>query len=201
MIAFLRGSLLEKHPTQVIIETHGVGYEVTIPVSTFSVLPDPPSTATLRVYTHVREDALQLFGFATIEEKALFEKLISVSGIGPKLAITVLSGLAAADLVSAIRGGSIERLTRVPGIGKKTAERLIVELRDKLDSLAPSGVAVGKMPLEPALSDLDQDVLSALVNLGAAKPQAEGAIRKARSAAGATQDFQTLFRKAMEYLR
>lgn len=200
MIAFLRGSLLEKHPTQVILETHGVGYEVTIPVSTFSVLPDAPATTTLRVYTHVREDALQLFGFATVEEKVLFEKLISVSGIGPKLAITVLSGLAAADLVAAIRGGSIERLTRVPGIGKKTAERLIVELRDKLDSLAVPGAGTGKMPLEPALSDLDQDVLSALVNLGAAKPQAEGAIRKARSA-GATGDFQTLFRKAMEYLR
>ena len=119
MIAFLKGALIEKRPTQVVIETSGgVGYEVTIPVSTYSVLPEPPASTTLRIYTHVREDALQLFGFGTAEEKALFEKLITVSGVGPKLAITVLSGLAAAELAAAIKGAQIERLTRVPGIGK-----------------------------------------------------------------------------------
>ena len=202
MIAFLRGPLLEKHPTQVIVDVNGVGYDVTIPVSTFSVLGDPPAVVSLRVYTHVREDIIQLFGFATGEEKALFEKLISVSGVGPKLAITMLSGLAAGDLVQAIRAGQLERLTRVPGIGKKTAERLVVELRDKLDALAAGGPPASTSAVAAPLSldELDQDVLSALVNLGAARAQAEAAIRKAR-AAGEADDFQTLFRRAMEHLR
>src|SRR5688500_17723623 len=124
MIAFLRGTLLEKHPNQVIVDTHGVGYDVTIPVSTFSTLPETGAPVVLRVHTHVREDALALFGFATADEKQLFERLIGVSGIGPKLAITVLSGLATADLVQAIRGAQIEMLVRIPGVGKKTAERI-----------------------------------------------------------------------------
>src|SRR5579863_7733506 len=135
MIAFLRGKLLEKHPNQVIVETAGVGYDVVIPVSTFSALPDSGAEVALRIHTHVREDTLALFGFLTPEEKLLFEKLISVSGIGPKLAITALSGLATPSLISAIRNSSVEHLVRIPGIGKKTAERIVLELKDKLEML------------------------------------------------------------------
>ena len=120
MIASVRGKLIEKHPNQVIVEAGGVGYDVLIPVSTFSALPDVGAEVRLRIYTHVREDALALFGFFTPEEKIIFEKLISVSGIGPKLAITVLSGLATADLISAIRNASVDLLVRIPGVGKKT---------------------------------------------------------------------------------
>src|SRR6187200_286351 len=135
MIAHLRGTLLEKHPNQAIVDAQGVGYDVTIPISTFSTLPNLGESVALRIHTHVREDAIALFGFAKAEEKALFEKLIAVSGIGPKLAITILSGLAASDLVQAIRGGAVERLVRIPGIGKKTAERMVLELRDKLEGV------------------------------------------------------------------
>lgn len=200
MIALLRGVLMEKHPNQAIVETGGVGYDVTIPVSTYTHLPDAGAEVRLRIHTHVREDALALYGFLTQEEKALFEKLINVSGIGPKLAITILSGLAAADLIHAIRRGEVERLVRIPGIGKKTAERLVLELRDKL------AAAAGEEP-EPAaavLSAIDQDVLSALLNLGCARPQAEAAVRKAKAAAGASggaPEFEPLFRRALELVR
>src|SRR5213075_3283944 len=132
MIALLRGVLVEKHPNQAIVETGGVGYDVTIPVSTFTKLPDMGAEVRLRIHTHVREDALSLYGFLTQDEKALFEKLISVSGIGPTLAIKILSGLAAADLILSIRRGEVEKLVKIPGIGKKTAERMVLELRDKL---------------------------------------------------------------------
>jgi Holliday junction DNA helicase RuvA len=201
MIAHLRGTLLEKHPNQAIVDAQGVGYDVTIPISTFSTLPNLGESVALRIHTHVREDAIALFGFAKPEEKALFEKLIAVSGIGPKLAITILSGLAASDLVQAIRGGAVERLVRIPGIGKKTAERMILELRDKLEGVM---LAEKSMPSPttsgPALDDMERDALSALVNLGANRPQAEAAVRKAR-AAHKDADFETLFRKAMENLR
>lgn len=203
MIAFLRGTLLEKHPNQVILEASGVGYDVTIPVSTFSALPAAGAQAVLRIHTHVREDALALFGFATQEEKALFEKLIGVSGIGPKLAITILSGLATADLVSSIRGSMVERLVRIPGVGKKTAERLVVELRDKLDGIAAGAPGAGSAPVTaagPLPSQLEQDVISALTNLGAQRPQAEAAIRKARASVQG-DEFEPLFRRAMELLR
>src|SRR5690242_2175631 len=132
MIASLRGTLIEKHPNQAVVDVAGVGYDVTIPISTFSALPGAGTEVRLRVHTHVREDALALYGFLTHDEKALFEKLISVSGIGPKLGITVLSGLPAADLITAIRAGNVDRLVRIPGVGKKTAERMVLELRDKL---------------------------------------------------------------------
>ena len=132
MIAMLRGVLLEKHPNQAIVEAGGVGYDVTIPVSTYTQLPDSGAEVRLRIHTHVREDALALFGFLTQDEKAIFEKLIGVSGIGPTLAVKILSGLAAPDLIHAIRRGEVERLVRIPGIGKKTAERMVLELRDKL---------------------------------------------------------------------
>ncbi len=197
MIASIRGVLVEKHPNQAVVETGGVGYDVTIPVSTFSHLPDTGAEVRLRIHTHVREDTLALFGFLTQDEKALFEKLISVSGIGPKLAVTILSGLAAVDLIHAIRRGEVERLVRIPGIGKKTAERLVLELRDKLP------VVTGEEPAAApavALSAVDQDVLSALLNLGCARPQAESAVRKAK-VAGAPADFEPLFRRALELVR
>lgn len=200
MIGQLRGTLLEKHPNEAIIDVHGVGYQVTIPVSTFSALPDTGAEVKLQIHTHVREDAIALFGFLTRNEKALFEKLISVSGIGPKLGVTVLSGLAAADLVAAIRAGNVQQLTRVPGIGKKTAERLVVELRDKLDQLGPAGPAPSATPAGPNFTPVDEDVLSALVNLGCPKPAAEAAIRRAR-AAGIGDSFEPLFRKALELVR
>src|SRR5438309_1809480 len=133
MIAHLRGKLIARHPNQAIVETAGVGYDVTISVPTFSGLPPLGSEVTLHIHTHVREDQLALYGFLRPEEKQLFEKLLTVSGIGPKLAITILSGMAADDMVKAIRGNDVVRLTRIPGIGKKTAERMVLELRDKLD--------------------------------------------------------------------
>ena len=192
MIAHLRGTLLEKHPNLVIVEAGGVGYEIMVPVSTFSALPAAGDAVTLRIHTHVREDILALYGFATAEEKRLFERLISVSGIGPRLAVTVLSGLPVADLIEAIRAAQIERLVRIPGVGKKTAERIVVELRDKFAQL-PQAEA-------HAATGIEQDVLSALVNLGCQRAQAETAIRKAR-AAGAAMEFEPLFRRAMEFIR
>lgn len=198
MIAFLRGKVLEKHPGQTILDVGGVGYDVIIPVSTYTKLPDDGSEARLYIHTHVREDALALFGFATKEEKTVFEKLIGVSGIGPKLAVTVLSGLATADLVGAIRSGDLVRLTRIPGVGKKTAERMVVELRDKLD-LLPGG-EMKKASAVPAMSDLEQDVLSALMNLGSQRPAAEAAILKLKNN-GAPEDFETYFRRALELVR
>jgi len=200
MIGQLRGTILEKHPNEAILDVHGVGYQVTIPVSTFSALPDIGVEVKLQIHTHVREDAIALFGFLTKDEKALFEKLISVSGIGPKLGVTVLSGLPTADLIAAIRSGNHQQLTRVPGIGKKTAERLVVELRDKLDLLSHGAPAPTATPAGPAFTPVDEDVLSALTNLGCPKPAAEAAIRKAR-AAGIGDSFEPLFRKALELVR
>jgi len=198
MIAFLHGTLLEKHPNQVIVDVGGVGYDVTIPVSTFPALPAVGSEVRLRIHTHVREDALALYGFLTEDEKALFEKLIGVSGIGPSLAVKVLSGLPTADLAGAIRQGLVEHLVRIPGVGKKTAERIVLELRDKLELLGAAAVA--PVAQAAALSALDQDVLSALVNLGCARPVAEAAVRKAKSQ-GPADEFEPLFRRALELIR
>jgi holliday junction DNA helicase RuvA len=195
MIALLRGILLEKHPNRTIVDVGGVGYDVIVPVSTFARLPDTGAEVRLRIHTHVREDALALYGFLTADEEMLFEKLIGVSGIGPKLAVTVLSGLAAADLMGAIRRGETERLVRIPGVGKKTAERMVLELRDKL----PPAAAAEGGPAPAALSAIDQDVLSALLNLGCARPAAEAAVRKAKAAGVA--EFEPLFRKALELVR
>ena len=199
MIAHLRGTLLEKHPNQAIVEAGGVGYDVTIPVSTYTALAAPGTEVALRIHTQVREDAIALFGFTTVQEKALFEKLISVSGIGPKLAITVLSGIQWPELVRIIRGGDVPLLVRVPGIGKKTAERIVLELRDKLEALgvAPSApktaVACIREPIEA-------DVISALTNLGAQQGAAEMAVRKAIDA-GTAKEFEPLFRRSLELLR
>src|SRR2546430_5542920 len=138
MFAHLRGVLLEKHPNQAIVEAGGVGYDVTIAVPTFTKLPDVGAEVRLRIHTHVREDALSLYGFLTQDEKALFEKLISVGGIGPTLAIKILSGLAAPDLILSIRRGEVEKLVKIPGIGKKTADRMVLELRDKMPAITGS---------------------------------------------------------------
>ncbi|MBI5281261.1 MAG: Holliday junction branch migration protein RuvA [Candidatus Solibacter usitatus] len=200
MIAHLRGLLLDKHPNQAVVEASGVGYDVVISVGTFSALPQAGSEVKLRIHTHVREDAIQLFGFLTAEEKALFEKLIAVSGIGPKLAITVLSGISAPDLIRAIRAADIPMLTRVPGIGKKTAERIVLELRDKLDGLGTTPGQDPKGPASPVFSLDESDVVSALVNLGCQRAAAETAVRKAAAELDA-QGFEPLFRRAMELLR
>jgi Holliday junction DNA helicase RuvA len=199
MIAHLRGILLEKHPNQAIVETAGVGYDVTIPVSTFTHLPDAGAEVRLRIHTHVREDALALYGFLTQDEKALFEKLIDVSGIGPTLAVKILSGLAAPDLINYIRRGEVDRLVRIPGIGKKTAERMVLELRDKLPAV--SGAGPDAAAADTLSSPVDQDVLSALLNLGCARPQAEAAVRKAKAGGGGMMEFEPLFRRALELVR
>ncbi|HEV2114192.1 MAG TPA: Holliday junction branch migration protein RuvA, partial [Terriglobales bacterium] len=157
MIAHLRGKLIAKSPNQVIVEAGGVGYELAISIPTFSAMPALNAEVALHVHTHVREDALALYGFVRRDEKQLFEKLIAVSGIGPKLGITILSGMATEAMVAAIRGNDVASLTRIPGIGKKTAERMVLELRDKLDQFAAA-------PARPAVSAVEEDVLSALVN-------------------------------------
>ena len=201
MIAFLRGRLLEKHPNQIIVETGGVGYDVVIPISTFSALPEAGSEVKLRIHTHVREDALALFGFLTSDEKTIFEKLISVSGIGPTLAIKVLSGMATSDLTAAIRNGHVEQLVRIPGVGKKTAERIVLELKDKLEGVAAMAAAgVPASLAASALSVIEQDVMSALLNLGCNRASAEAAVRKAKTA-GAPAEFEPLFRKSLELVR
>lgn len=200
MISHLRGILLEKHPNQVVVDVQGVGYEVTIPVSAFSSLPGAGEPVQLHVHTHVREDTLALFGFLSAGDRALFEKLIAVSGIGPKLAITALSGLTAADLVAAIRSGSVEQLVRIPGVGKKTAERMVLELRDKLDLLGLAAPADAATPPRSAFSSTEEDVISALMNFGATRAASEGAVVKARSASE-PNDFDPLFRRALKLVR
>jgi Holliday junction DNA helicase RuvA len=191
MIAHLRGKLLSKHPNQAIVETGGVGYDVTISVPTFSDLPAVGSEVALHIHTHVREDALALYGFLRPSEKLLFEKLITVSGIGPKLAITILSGMAADEMVGAIRGNDVAKLTRIPGIGRKTAERMVLELRDKLPEAGPAAAAA-----MPTVSATEEDVLSALVNLGYQRAAAEKALAIATKN-GKGQSFDALFREAL----
>jgi Holliday junction DNA helicase RuvA len=198
MIAYLRGKLLAKHPNQVVVETSGVGYEVNISVPTFSELPANGSEVALHIHTHVREDVIALYGFLRPAEKQLFEKLMTVSGIGAKLAITILSGMAADDMAAAIRGNDVARLTRIPGIGKKTAERMVLELRDKLPAAA--GTA---SPTVPPMSAIQEDVLSALLNLGYQRTAAEKALANAvKHGEGKTEKggFDSLFREALAAL-
>jgi Holliday junction DNA helicase RuvA len=161
MIAHLRGKVFEKHPNRLIVDVAGVGYDVLVPLSTFYTCGDPGSEIALRIHTHVREDQLALYGFATPLELAMFEKLIAVSGIGPKLALAVLSGIETRDLVGAIQRSDLARLTAIPGVGKKTAERICVELRDRL----PKAVAGTDTPASPG-DTLRDDLVSALINLG-----------------------------------
>jgi holliday junction DNA helicase RuvA len=194
MIAHLRGKLLAKHPNQAIVETAGVGYDVTISVPTFSDLPEAGAEVALHIHTHVREDVIALYGFLRPSEKLLFEKLITVSGIGPKLAITILSGMAADEMVGAIRGNDVARLTRIPGIGKKTAERMVLELRDKL----PETVSAA-LPAPPASTAVEEDVLSALANLGYQRAAAEKALAAVLKG-GSSGSFDRLFRAALGQL-
>jgi Holliday junction DNA helicase RuvA len=192
MIAHLRGKLIAKHPNQAIVEAAGVGYDVTISVPTFSALGGVGSEVALHIHTHVREDAIALFGFLSPSEKQLFEKLLSVSGIGPKLAITILSGMAAADMVAAIRSNDIAKLTKIPGIGKKTAERMVLELRDKLQDFGLEAAA-------PPASPMEEDVLSALTNLGYQRQLAEKAVATVMKS-GAAKEFDAMFREALALL-
>lgn len=199
MIAHLRGRLSLKTPNQAIVDCGGVGYDVVISVATFSALPAEGNEVSLHIHTHVREDQLALFGFAEREEKRLFEKLLTISGIGPKLAITVLSGISADRLVAAIRSGDHATLTRIPGIGKKTAERVVLELKDKLDDFGAAAPAEGGGASHGPAGD---DALSALVNLGYPRPVAQKAIETAIARnPDAAADFETLFRAAMAAVR
>jgi holliday junction DNA helicase RuvA len=200
MIALLRGAIVEKHPNQVIVDAGGVGYDVQIPISTYTSLPNAGAPVVLRIHTHVREDALLLYGLATAEEKQVFEQLISVSGIGPKLAITVLSGLETPDLIAAIRSSDIARLVRIPGVGKKTAERIALELKDKLKVLDSGGKPSVQPGPASTFSVLESDVLSALENLGCSRAAAEEGIRKAKLS-GVDEEFEPLFRKALSLVR
>ena len=196
MIAHLRGRLFAKQPGQAIVEAGGVGYDVTISVPTFTALPAEGGEVSLYIYTQVREDTLALFGFKEREEKRLFERLITVSGVGPKLAVTILSGLNPERTVAAIRGQDHATLTRIPGVGKKLAERLVVELKEKLDDLAAAA------PVPGVTAPAAEDVLSALVNLGYQRPAAQKAIETAVTkdqAAG--EEFDELFRAALKVIR
>ncbi len=175
MIAFLRGRVLDKQPNRIIVDVGGVGYDVQVPLSTFYEVGEEGAEVTLRVYTHVREDALQLYGFLTDLERQVFERLIGISGIGPKLAIAVLSGLDSREVVLAIQRADVARLTGIPGIGKKTAERIVLELKDRLTQLA-APVAAEALAGASAGDRLREDLLSALQNLGYHRPQAEKAI-------------------------
>jgi Holliday junction DNA helicase RuvA len=177
MISFLRGRVHDKQPNAVTVDVGGVGYEVHVPLSTFYNLGEEGAEISLRVYTHVREDALQLYGFLTELERQLFERLIAISGIGPKLAIVVLSGMETRDLIAAVQRADVARLTTIPGIGKKTAERIVLELKDRLKQVAVP-MATGAEPSSSPTDQLRTDLLSALLNLGYHRQQAEKAIDK-----------------------
>jgi Holliday junction DNA helicase RuvA len=199
MIAFLRGRLLEKHPNRLIVDVNGVGYDVAVPLSTFLDMTAPGAEVALRVHTHVREDQLALYGFGSALEQQMFERLITISGIGPKLALAVLSGMDAADLVRAIRTADLARLHGIPGIGKKTAERIVVELRDKLPA-GPASAEPGAPATPPAAAEVRADVLSALVNLGYQRAAADKALDRAVAAGGAVLDIEGLLRAALRHL-
>jgi Holliday junction DNA helicase RuvA len=181
VIAFLRGRIFDKQPNRIVIDVNGVGYDVAVPLSTFYGLGDVGSEIALRIHTHVREDALNLYGFATSIEQELFLRLIGVSGIGPKVALAVLSGIEPSDLVRAIERGDVARLTAIPGVGKKTSERIVLELRDRLPRVVAAAVSAGDAAVDaPGVRD---DVLSALVNLGYHRPLAEKAVATALKSA------------------
>jgi len=197
VIAHLRGRVLEKHPNRLVLDVSGVGYDVSVPLSTFYVLGDPGDEIALRIHTHVREDALALYGFATPLELDLFERLISISGIGPKLALAVLSGIEPIELVRAIERGDLARLTAIPGVGKRTAERIVVELKDRL----PRGPLVAAAPgtAAPEAPAMGDDVLSALLNLGYHRPLAERAVHAAVNAVPGG-DFERTLKQALREL-
>ena len=189
MIAHLRGKLIEKDASRVVVDVNGVGYEVFVPLTTFSALPDRGSEVSIDIHTHVREDIIALYGFSSRRERTIFEKLMTISGIGPKLAVTILSGGSVEQLVGAIKRGDLPRLTAIPGVGRKTAERIILELKDKLQDFVES----------PAKSGVEADVLSALENLGYNRALGESALARA---ANGDRDaaFDVLFKRALQIL-
>ena len=200
MIGFLSGKILEKEANTVIVDVGGVGYEVTIPLSTFYELGEIGSDTSLRIFTHVREDALQLFGFKTVRERDLYLKLISVQGIGAKSGITMLSGMSADEIVTAIRTNNLARLTSIPGVGKKTAERMVVELKDKIADLSSGDAAAAAVTGTSGDTDsVFDDALSALVNLGYQRNSAEKALQAAAND-GAEINVQKLLRTALQKL-
>lgn len=197
MIARLEGVLREKRPTAVLIDVGGVGYEVFVPLSTFDALPDEGKVVALRIHTHVREDALQLFGFASELERRLFELLIRTNGVGPRLAQTILSGMAPADLVGALRAGDVAALRAVPGLGAKKAERLVVELRDRLGELEPAAAATSLRSRPVEGDPVAAQAVSALLNLGYPRPQAERLVERAREELGGEASLEDLLRRAL----
>jgi Holliday junction DNA helicase RuvA len=199
MIALLRGQLLEKHPNRLIVDVQGVGYDVQVPVSTFYQAGEPGQNVTLRIHTHVREDQLALFGFASMLEQQLFERLISVNGIGPKLALAVLSGIEPKELVAAVPQTDVARLTRIPGVGRKTAERITLELRDRLPAIAELPTAGGAI-VEESHGSVRDDVISALVNLGYQRPAVEKAVERVLKASDAPDGFEETLRQALRHL-
>ncbi|MFL6334146.1 MAG: Holliday junction branch migration protein RuvA [Pyrinomonadaceae bacterium] len=203
MIAHLSGTLLAKHATSVIVDVGGVGYEVTIPVTTFYDLGELGEAVRLQIYTHVREEALQLFGFRTLRERELFTLLISVSGIGPKSAVAMLSGMSADEIVTAIRQSNYARITSIPGVGRKTAERLVIELRDKMAALSSPAleeqIAAGGPTAAQSEDALREDTLAALLQLGFPKPAAEKAITGALQEGG-DLSVETLLRRSLRQL-
>lgn len=192
MIAYLEGRLHEKSPTQILVIVGGVGYKLFVPVSTYYELPEEGQDVSLRVHTHVREDILALYGFSSATEERLFQRLISVAGVGPSLAMKIMSGLEPGALVEAIRSGDLRRLGAIPGVGKKTAERLVVELRDKMPAVAAAAGAAPPTPVSHAQSLVD-DLLSALVNLGFPRAQAEKSVEGV-----VREDPETSFEEALK---
>jgi Holliday junction DNA helicase RuvA len=189
VIAHLRGKLAQKDSARVIVDVNGVGYEVFVPLTTLTALPATGSDVSMDIHTHVREDVIALYGFSTRRERTIFEKLMTISGIGPKLAVTILSGGSVEDLVTAIKRSDLPRLTAIPGVGKKTAERIVLELKDKLQEFVEA----------PAKSTVEMDVLSALENLGYNRALAEGAVGRAANGDGSAP-FDVVFKRSLQIL-
>lgn len=189
MIAHLRGKLIEKEPARLVVDVHGVGYEVFVPLTTFTAMPEKGVDVSIDIHTHVREDTIALYGFSSKQERRVFERLIGVSGIGPRLAVTILSGGSVESLVTAIRRGDLPRLTSIPGVGKKTAERIVVELKDKFQDFSE----------ESPKSAIETDVLSALENLGYPRAIAENAFRRATNG-DMDAGFEVLFKRTLQIL-
>ena len=189
MIGRLRGRLFEKKPGQLIVDVNGVGYQVFIAMPTYSSVPDAGAEVVLEIHTHVREDAIQLYGFTTAEERIIFERLTQISGIGPRLALTILSGSSVDDLIGSIKKGDLARLTSIPGVGKKTGERILLELKDKLKDFA----------VEDEKTGIEGDVISAMDNLGYNRALVEGAIRRVKDG-GEDPGFDELFKRALQIL-
>ena len=196
MIGQLRGRLTDKRPNQVLVDVGGVGYIVQVPLSTYAALGDLHAEVTLLIHTHVREDQLALYGFLSSREKHFFEMLLSASGVGPSLALKILSGMSVEELIPAIRNGDLVRLTKIPGVGRKTAERIVVELKDKLDAVT---VEAAERPAASSPAGIEADVVSALVNLGYDTRTAESAVSEAKREAGC-KNFEQLLRTSLQIL-